>query len=122
MAPAAEAAQPIVAPFPATAEESTFAVRDAGTNALPTLLGRDSVNPPASPWDVNPDVVELRAAAASREPGIECIVEIADEVTADSPVSDAPVFATVRTGRDAHRLGRIAQRVAERYPNARACR
>jgi hypothetical protein len=104
------------APFGAVSEESTFAVRDAVRPAK--VLARDAIQQPPRPEPVAV-MPAPAAAAAHRDPGVECIVEL-DEAAADLEPAVVPAQPRVvaRSGGDTHRMGRVARRVAERYPNA----
>ena len=73
------------------------------------MLVRDAIEQPVRHAD---DQHRLAAAAAHRNAGIECVIETPDAE------SDTREPCLVVADHAANRMGRVARRVAERYPNA----
>lgn len=110
LAPAFESGEP----FAAMSAEATFSLSDADPSHT-VVQAREALEAPrASVSHIGP--VAAQAAAAARQSGVSCVVECDDGAAglpAPTAVGDEPAVRLRGT-----RVARVAQRVAQRYPNA----
>jgi hypothetical protein len=103
-------------PFCGDAPEANFSLVEMCESAQPAeqrvVPAREAVRVPRL------DPVSLRAAAASRQVGEQCVVEFEAEGSDQEGEREPVRVAVAAFGSEAGRVARVTRRIAERYPNA----
>jgi hypothetical protein len=104
-------------PFGTESSETVFSLREACAAApaidAPTVVpAREAVTVPR----IDPSAV--RAAAATRRVGEQCVVEFDGEASEQDGSRETVLVSVAAFGSDGGRVARVTRRIAERYPNA----